>query len=285
VWPHTLAAALVLAAFVPFFTTLAHVASRNPYAGHVILVPIFASALIWVERRRLRALAGDGTALGAAVTGAALGLLGLGYATASVPLQVLSLVGAVAGMAMWRSGVGGLRRVAFALAFLLLMIPPPRDVVAAVSPAVQHLVADFSRVVLDGLHIPVEQQGTFLRLPGLTLEVAEECNGLRFLAILVVLVAAFARVVLPTAAGQVLLTALAIPVGILANAMRVAATGVGAHLIGPSVASGPVHYWVGKSFWALAILTMIGVAIRLRARGERVAAHGRSRGHCVAGTP
>lgn len=272
---HHVAAAIVLIACVPFFKALAWVSTAHPYAGHVVFVPILGAALLWLERHRVRDFRGGGDAGGIALTGLALGLLGIGYSAASVPLQALSLVVAIAGLGYWRYGIGGVRSAGFALVFLLFMVPPPREAVSAMAPGIQHLVAAFSSVVVEFLGIPVEQQGIVLLLPGLTLEVAEECAGLRFLLILFVFVTAFARIVLPTISGQLALMALSVPVAVMANAMRVAVTSAGAYAIGPQVITGPLHYYIGKAFWVLALFTMIAIAWLLRSRMEGLAARGR----------
>jgi exosortase len=284
-WLQSAAIVAVLAAQLPFLKAVLEAFRTNPYAGHVIFVPVLAAVLFWVDRRRLPKTTAPG-AMGACLTGLALVMSMIAYQRENVPFQALSFIGALAGLGCWFYGVRILRRGGFVLAFLLLMIPPPRDVVAAIAPSVQHWVAIFSRVVLDCLQIPVEQRGVVLRLPDLALEVAEECAGLRFLPMLFVFVSAFARLVLPTASTQMTLIFLSIPVAVLANATRVAATGVGVYVIGPHVATGPLHYYIGKSFWACALLTMIAFAWLLRSRAAGAVARGRTRADaCVAGTP
>lgn len=285
-WLCCAVAATVFIAYLPFFKALARVSVENPYAGHVIFVPILAAVLLWLDRHRLRGLTGHGRVGGAGLTAVALALAGIAYRVSSVPLQALSLVLTLAGLGLWMCGMRGVRRMGFVLVFLLFMMPPPRDAVATLAPGVQHLVAAFSAVVLDGLRIPVELEGVSLRLPGLTLEVAEECAGLRFLLTLLVLVSAFARMVLPTISAQLALVVLSIPVAVLTNAARVAATSVGAYAIGPDVATGPLHFYIGKGFWALGLLAMIGFALWLRSRTHGAVAAGRSRpGACVLGAP
>lgn len=257
-------ACLVLVAYVPFVVTLVQVSASDFYARHVVFVPVFAAGIVWTERHRLRGLPGDGGFGGPVLAAVALSLLGLGYATASVFLQTLSFVGAVAALALWFYGFGGVRRSAFVLAFLLLMTPPPREAITAIAPNIQHAVAMFAAVVAGALQVPVVQEGILLRLPGLTLEVAEACAGLRFSLVLFVFVAAFARVVLPSRSAQVTLILTSIPVVMMANAIRVAAITVGAYVVGPHVATGPLHDYIGKTFWILATLAMIAFALRLR---------------------
>jgi exosortase len=262
--------AVLLVAYLGFFKALVAAAVTNPYAGHVSFVPVFAVLLLWLRRRDLLTLSRRNTPAGIGVVAAAMVVLAIGYTTASVLLQAVSFVAAVGGVTLWLFGFRGVQQVGFVLMFLLLMVPPPRDAVSALAPAVQQLVALFSGVVLRALQIPVEQQGILLYLPGMTLEVAEECAGLRFLPILFVFVAAFACAVLPTTGVQLVLISVSIPVAMLANAARVAATSAAAYAVGPHVVTGPAHYYIGKSFWALALLAMIGLAYMLRARATRV---------------
>lgn len=256
----------VAAAYLPFFGSLLRAPAENPYGGHVVFVPIFAGLLLWRDRHRYRELAGRGHPGGVAVAGLALAVLAMGYQSGVLALQAVSFPVALAGLGLWVYGPRGLRQAAFVLLFLPLMAPLPQTAVSAISPTVQHAVATFSATLLRLIWFPVEQRGILLYVPGLTLEVAEECNGLRFLPILVVFVSAFARIVLPTASSQAVLIALSIPAAMLANGLRVVATAIGTHVIGPEIASGPTHYYIGKAFWILALLTMIAIAWQLRSR-------------------
>src|SRR5262249_44821744 len=154
------------------------------------------------------------------------------YRSQSLFAQVLVLIASVVGLVWWFYGTTGIQRAAFALAFLALMVPPPVDAVAVIAPTFQRLAAVTSGIVLGTLQIPVQHPGTVLSLPGLRLEVAEECAGLRFLLILFVFTSAFARLLLPTFCRQLALIAVSIPVAVLANVARVSATTAGAYVIG-----------------------------------------------------
>src|SRR5438132_741375 len=65
---------------------------------------------------------------------------------------------------------------------------------AAVTLKVQLFAAAFAVGMLRLLDLPVYQRGVVIELPAMTLQVAEACNGLRFLMALLVLTAAFAQV-------------------------------------------------------------------------------------------
>ena len=282
-WLSGAAALGLLVAYVPFFRSIAHAAGTDHHAGHVVYVPLFAIVLLVADRERVVRSIGRGEAGGATLTTLAAAFLGAAYAWSSVPLQAVSLVVAIAGLVWWTCGRRTVRTVSVTLAFLLLMLPPPRELVAAVAPAMQHFVAAFAAGALRALDIPVEREGIRLLLPGMTLEVVEECAGLRFALIVVVFASAFARLVLPTIGGQLTLVALAVPVAILTNATRVTALSAGAHVIGEDVISGPLHFQIGRGCWALGLLVIVAIAWALRSRTandgrDAVSGHPREKG-------
>jgi exosortase len=270
----SLAVVIVLVAYVPYFQRLIDESRTNPYAAHVALVPPLAVVLLWTRRGELRSIRFRRSAVGLAVVGMAAAILIVGYRTAALSLQTVSFVAAAAGLALSAYGAIGVRRLAFALAFLLLMIPPPRDAVAAISPAVQHLTAAVCGAILRVIGVPVIHDGILLGLVDVTLEVAEECSGLRFLAILFVITAAFARMVLPTRRAQMLLMALAIPVAVIANVARVVLTSAGTYFGGPYVVTGPSHYYIGKACWLAAFIVVMALARDFRRRNTRLVMRG-----------
>jgi exosortase len=270
----SLAVLIVLVAYVPYFQRLMNESRTNPYAAHVALVPALALVLVWTRRAELPSLRFHRNAVPLAVVGMAAAVLVVGYRTETLSIQTVSLVAAGAGLASWAYGAIGVRRLAFVLTFLLLMIPPPREVVAAISPAVQHLTAAVCGVILRVIGVPVIHDGILLGLVDVTLEVAEECSGLRFLGILFVITVAFARLVLPTRRAQILLVALAIPVALIANVVRVVVTSAGTYLEGPHVATGPSHYYIGKICWFAALIVVVALARLLRRQSIRLVMRG-----------
>src|SRR5262245_12313055 len=167
--PLILLAAFVGAAYTLVFKNLGHEILSNPYAGHVLLVPIVGGALFWSQRTELSRLTGRGGFLPIFLLAAAFLLLMAGYGTASVSVQVVSFIAALTGVLLWRYGTLAIRRIAFSLGFLLMMVPPPRDAVAVISPLMQKSIATVSGVMLGILGVPVTQRGVFLSLPGQTL--------------------------------------------------------------------------------------------------------------------
>ena len=240
----------------PALWRLADVNRTNEYAGHAMFVPLFCVLAAWADRERLRAVAGRGHPGGVLLLGAGAVMLTAGYAWHSQVVQGLAVATVAAGAVRWLFGGACLRAAVFPVAFLAMMAPLPKAVVAAVTLQLQIFAAGFAAGALRLIGIPVYQSGVNLELATMSLHVAEVCNGLRFLLAIVVLTAAFAQVLLPSWRRKVALVAAAVPIAIVANAIRVAAIGIGVHYVGPEAASGTVHNWIGKGVWGITLIPL-----------------------------
>jgi exosortase len=255
--------AAVALACGPALWRLADAGRTNEYAGHAMFVPLFCVLAAWADRERLRAAAGRGHPSGLLLLAAGAAVLATGYLWHSQVLQGLALAMIAAGAVLWLYGGACLRAAAFPVVFLAMMAPLPKAVVAAVTFKLQVFAAGFAAGGLGLIGIPVYQTGVKLELATMNLEVAEACNGLRFLLAILVLTAAFAQVLLPSWGRKVALVAAAVPIAVVANALRVAAIGIGVHYIGPEAASGTVHNWIGKGVWAMTLVPLALLTIGL----------------------
>ena len=262
-WLQLSTLAILAALYVPAMVEMVDVWRTDTYAGHGMFVPLFSALIVWIERDRLRAATGGGHPAGIAVILAGVGLLALGTLGQSLLMKGLSVAVVVAGLVMWSFGGGCLRAATFPVGFLVLMAPLPRAVVAAVTLKIQLFAAAFAASAVRLLDVPIYQTGVTIELSSLTLQVAEACNGLRFLMALLVLTAAFAQATQRSVPRKMVLVAAAIPIAILANATRVAAIALGVHYIGPEAASGTIHNWIGKGVWGLTLIPLILLGLLL----------------------
>jgi len=113
--------------------------------------------------------------------------------------------------------------------------------------------------------VPVLRDGNLLTLPTITLEVAEACNGLRSVVSLVA-VAAICGAIIPLRVGRtMLLIAAAIPIAVIGNGLRVAATGFMALSIGEGAVGGTVHEVTGfVTFVAMCTATVLFLRVTQR---------------------
>lgn len=257
--------ALVIAGlYVPTVAEMVRQWSSHPYAGYAMFVPAFSAVVLYTDRKRLRNAVGPGARAGYAVVALGLGLFAVGQWALGFTARGVSLVVVIAGLGLALLGTRWVTAAAFPLAYLVLMIPPPLAVFKAVTFHAQLFVAATSAGLLRLLDVPLVRDGLNLRLPQITLEVAEACNGFRFLTSLVVLMIAFSRLALDTPGRRVLLVTLAVPAAVTANVLRVTVTGLAAHLLGPEETMTFVHYWAGKGIWLVTIAVLVATGLLLR---------------------
>ncbi len=250
--------------YFPVLAEMVLVWMTDSYAVHGLFVPAFSAYFFLLERDRLREVAAQGDRSWLVVMLLALSLLAVGRWGDSLFLKGVSIVVAVAGVVLWRFGLRFLKQAVFPVGFLLFMVPLPRLVVNAVTLDLQLFAAGFAAGTLQLLNVPVYLNGVLIELPTMTLEVAEICNGLRFLTALVVLTVAFAHISQRSLPRKLILVAATIPIAILANAVRVAIIAAGGYYVGPEVTSGPVHHIIGKGVWFMTLIPLVAMGLLLR---------------------
>jgi exosortase len=116
----------------------------------------------------------------------------------------------------------------------------------------------------------VVRDGNLLTLPNITLEVAEACSGLRSVISLVAVAAVCGALIPLSWKRSALLVVAAIPIAVVGNGFRVAATGILATWIGPIAVRGAIHEATGfVAFLAMCVATL-AFQVLTRKGGELV---------------
>jgi exosortase len=267
-------ALLLLAAYIPTLAAMARLWGSHPYAGHGMFVPAFSAMFLWLDRDHLRAAtvrAGDSRGLPVILF--ALLVLIVGRWMNVLLIEGVAVVIAVAGSVLWLFGAACLRAAAFPVGFLIFMVPLPSVVVDAVTLHLQRFAAGVAGVALDALAIPFYQSDLSIFMSTVTLNVAETCNGLRFLTALLVVTTAFAQASQRTLRRKLILVIATIPIAILANSFRVTTIAMGVHYIGPEAASGIIHNSIAKGVWGVTLGAVAVLGFLLRRRGARAPAY------------
>jgi exosortase len=225
---------------------------------------LLVAAAAFVLRRRwatLRALHVQPANTGFLVLGVALAVYALGTLTGDVFILRVSLPIVLAGcvLALW--GRAHARTLFAPLALLMIAIPLPMVVVTHLTLPLQLIASDVAAEVLDGAGVFVVQEGNLLILKNLTLEVAEACSGLRSLVSLLTVAAVCAAVLSLKPARTLLLIAAAVPIAVIGNGFRVAATGFLVTWFGPGAARGLVHDLTGFAAFLVMCACLVGVQL------------------------
>lgn len=226
--------------------------------GHGFLVPLVALWIVWRERARWRTLPTK-TAMRTSVAGFAVLI-------AAAPIQVASSLGgglfmasvafllSVAGLVLLFGGTGLLRAWAFPLLLLLFMLPKLAVVYNQATLPLELLATRLAAGMLSTAGFTVMRQGNILDVTGHRVAVVEACSGIRYLLPL-----AFLAVVIAYVTGlkpwmRMVMLAASAPIAIVANALRVAASG-----LFPRLAEGEPHMLAGVVIFVACLAALVVV--------------------------
>jgi exosortase len=256
--------ATTLAVYFPVIASLVRQWASDENYSHGFLVVPFAVLFAWRSRRELAAAESRPRVIGLFATIVSVVTFLAGQFAAELFLMRISLLGVIAGTIVFLWGVRHLRILAFPMALLLLAIPLPAIVLNQIAFPLQLLASRAGETVVSAAGVPILREGNVLILPDTTLEVVQACSGIRSLAALMTLGLILGKLAEPRRWARVVLFALTIPVAIVANAARVAGTGLATRWIGPHAAEGFFHTFSGWLVFVVAFGALLACASLLR---------------------
>ncbi len=164
-------------------------------------------------------------------------------------------------------GTGAFRNVRFPLLFLLWLVPFPTFLLDPIVGFLQRGSAASAHWLFVAARVPVEQRGMLLHIPDLTLEVAPECSSIRSSLILLVTTMVVAQLLLRSTWRKILVVAVAIPLSVAKNGLRIFVIGMLATRVDVSFLTGRLHRQGGVIFLLIALAVIFLIIWFLR-RGE-----------------
>ncbi len=183
----------------------------------------------------------------------ALMALVLGTISSGFFLSRVSLLLLICGMVVFLAGWKHLAAISFPLMFLILMIPSS-TLVGQITLPLQILASKTATLLLTGAGVSAVREGNIILLPTARLEVAEACSGVRSLFSLITLTVIYGYLAETRTGVRVLLALIAVPVSILANALRIAVTGLVVQYWGLEGAQGTLHLLSGWLIFTCSLL-------------------------------
>jgi exosortase len=259
----------------PLVATFDLALSNEAYT-HILLILPMSLALIYMDSGRCdskdrsfdRRLS---TCLGLALL--ALALLAGAYdrwtlesATADVRLTLgmFALVTWWIGSVILCFEIRTLRSFLFPLGFLLLLVPIPNFALSWIVEFLQQQSASVSRIMFRTIGVPATQDGIMVYIPNLDIEVARECSSIRSSWMLIVSTMVLAHLFLRSWWRKILLVALAVPLSVAKNGLRIVTIGELGTRVDPGYLNGRFHHHGGIVFLGVALLVIVALLWILR---------------------
>jgi exosortase len=236
----------------------------NPDYTHGLLIAPLCAYLVWQRRRRLAAMTMRPSAAGFGLVLFSLGLFVAGKLGAEQFLARVSLIGVLAGSVAFVMGWAHARALAFVFGLAILTIPLPTIIFNEIAQPLQLLASSVAEETLVAFRIPVLREGNVIVLSTATLEVAEACSGIRSMFSLAAAGLVYGYFTDDHLGRRTILVLATVPIAIVANAIRVAGTGVLAHFSGAAAADGFFHGFAGWLVFMSALLMLFAVHGLLR---------------------
>ncbi len=151
-------------------------------------------------------------------------------------------------------GAKASKSVLFSLLFLFGLVPLPKNVLNCIIALLQLGSAWSAHVLFALFAVPVVQEGNFLTIPGLTVQVAAECSSIRSSSMLLVTTIVLVQVLLKSFWRKALVIGLAIPISVVKNGLRIFTIAMLGTRVDPAYLTGRLHHQGGIFFFAVALI-------------------------------
>jgi exosortase len=279
--PYLLALGFALICVVPFAMAwdltraLFTLVWTNDTFSQIPLIPVVSLFLIYGNRKEIFTDISFGWA-----TGAALIVPGLAFVVAarldagqiSAANQATVLMFGI--VLIWMGafalffGTHAFRAARIPLFFLIFAIPIPEPLLSKLIAFLQEKSADAAQAFFSLGRVPYLRRGLIFDLPGVSIQVAEECSGIRSTLALFITTALAAALFLKSNWRRLLLLVVVVPIAILKNGLRIATLSTLAIYVNPAFLTGNLHHHGGVLFFLIALIPMALLLIFLE-RQER----------------
>jgi exosortase len=250
-------------------------ASRDEYYSHIILIPLVTGYLIYSKRKELLGNPSPAYGVGGVgvLGGIALYLLGMSLGARFsendlVALWVFSAVVFWTGGFILLYGWEAFRKYPFPFLFLVFMIPIPGAVLHKIIYALQVASTEVSDVLFGLSRVPYTRDGFVFHLPGISVEVAEVCSGIRSSLALFITSVLAGHFFLDKFWEKAVLAVFVFPVTVFKNGIRIITLSLLGAYVDPKFLTGSFLHQSGGFIFFIPALGLLGLALwALRRQG------------------
>jgi exosortase len=263
------------------FKQLLQVSLRNDYSSHILLIPFVSALLLYYRRSSIFSYARLSILSGGIIVAVGVALLiwpnwesiGLS-ASAALSVKAFAIILFWIGAFLFLYGGESFRKAIFPLLFLLFMIPLPEVFLDAIIPVLQRGSAEMTALLFKITGTPHYRNDLIFVLPGITIEIARECSSIRSSMALLITTLLAAHLMLRTVWRKSILVALAVPLAMFKNAIRITTLSLlSVHIDTRFLKNSDLHRDGGILFYILAFVLMMAILALLR-RSEKKADDG-----------
>lgn len=241
--------ALAVIACKDAWLDILRIVQKDEEASHILLVPFVFARIAWVRRTELKDWQSNVSLWGIAIALVGVGLWLYGNISAMQVVwhfgAILTLVGAFVSI----QGLVIVRRLWPAFLVLLFLMPMPGVIRHPLALFLQNVSAQATEVVTIAMGFEVSRNANLLIINDYPVGIAEACNGMRMVSMLILVVFAFVFSEKVRPWVRILLIALATPLAIVCNIVRLVPTVVAYGYFKPETAD-LIHDWLG---WVMVI--------------------------------
>jgi exosortase C (VPDSG-CTERM-specific) len=276
-WTGVCFAIVLLVVFARPLLMLTSYVAGSQLHSYILLVPFVSAYLLYIRRNQLPKNYTTDLPLTIVSLAAGLGLLAFTYSLDFVGrspangdrlvLLTLSFLCCLAAGVFFFFGRDWMRAAAFPLAYLIFMVPMPDAMADVLETASKSAAAEVANLLFQLSGTPFLRAGPVFQLPNITIEVAQECSGIRSSWVLFMTSILAANLFLKTPWRRFALVAFVIPLGILRNGFRILVIGLLCVNVGPQMIHSLIHRRGGPLFFVLSLIPFLLVLWWLR-RGD-----------------
>jgi exosortase len=261
-------------------------ASQREYYSHIILIPLVSIYLVF-QKRKLVFSAQENTedrgahsprndriaGISLLLAGALLYFVGRGVGADLnqndfTAILALSAVVFLNGGFILSYGLHAFKAALFPLLFLIFVIPIPSALMDGFIYFLQVGSTEFTNLLFMATGVPFLREGFVFHLPGMSVEVAKQCSGIRSSLALLITAILAGHMFLNTWWKKVILAVLIIPITMFKNGIRILIlTLMGTYWDPRWVTESSLHRDGGILFFILALVLMAPILYWLR-KGE-----------------
>lgn len=260
-------------AFFPLSELLRSGAKRE-YYSHIPLIPLISLFFLYQRRKEITSQQEHSRwqGLGAGVFLLVLGLILFFSAMAlketlklndATTLFALSSVIFWAGAFMFCFGLQAFRLATFPILFLLFTVPIPERLMDGIIYSLQVGSTEFTHLLFILTGMPFVREEFVFQLPGMSIEVAKQCSGIRSTLALVITSFVAGELFLKTRWKKFVLVLCVFPITIFKNALRISVLSILGVYVDPRILGSELHRSGGIPFFGLALLFMAPILLIL----------------------